>query len=65
MAEANFTLAENTLNSIPAREQITREIANDPANAQAATEALKTAEDKIAEKVNTVVGESFQFKKLE
>lgn len=65
MAEANFALAENTLNSIPAREQITREIANDPANAQAATEALKTAEDKIAEKVNSVVGESFQFKKLE
>lgn len=65
MAEANFALAENTLNSIPAREQITREIANDPANAQAATEALKTAEDKMAEKVNTVVGESFQFKKIE
>lgn len=65
MAEANFALAENTLNSIPPREQITREIANDPANAQAATEALKTAEDKMAEKVNSVVGESFQFKKIE
>lgn len=65
MAEANFTLAESTLNSIPAREQITQEIANDPKNIQAATETIKTVEVKMSEKVNAVVGEKFEFKKLE
>lgn len=65
MAEANFALAESTLNSIPAREQITLEIANDPKNIQDATEAIKTVEEKISEKVNTVVGEKFEFKRLE
>ena len=65
MAEANFTLAESTLNSIPAREQITQEIANDPKNIQAATETIKTVEEKMSEKVNAVVGEKFEFKRLE
>lgn len=65
MAEANFILAESTLNSIPAREQITKEIANDPGNAQAAAEAVKTVEEKMAEKVSAVVGEKFEFKRLE
>ncbi|RHH14383.1 Clp protease ClpP [Bacteroides fragilis] len=65
MAEANFVLAESTLNSIPVREQISKEIANDPGNAQAAVEAVKTAEEKMAEKVNAVVGEKFEFKRLE
>lgn len=44
MAEANFELAEKTLASIPAREIISKEIANDPANIQATAEATKTAE---------------------
>ena len=65
MAEANFTLAESTLSSIPAREQITQEIANDPKNIQAATETIKTVEEKMSEKVNAVVGEKFEFKRLE
>jgi hypothetical protein len=68
MAEANFSLAENTLNSIPVPDKISREIAADPANVQAATaaaqNAAKTAEEKITEKVQAVVGENFQFKKL-
>jgi ATP-dependent protease ClpP protease subunit len=64
MAEANFTLAETTLNSIPVPEQITKEIAADPKNVQAAADAAKTAEQKIAEKVTAVVGENFQFKTL-
>lgn len=64
MAESNYPLAENILSSIPVREQITKEIAADPTNVQAAANASKTAEEKIAEKVKAVVGEKFEFKTL-
>lgn len=64
MAENNPSLVESTLTSIPEREQISKEIANDPANIRAAANATKTAEEKMAEKVNEVVGENFEFKKL-
>ena len=64
MANSNYTLAEKTLSSIPAREKITHEIAADPDNVQAAKKAAKTAEEKMAEKVNAVVGENFEFKKM-
>lgn len=64
MAGDNPELVEKTLGSIPDREQISKEIAKDPANIQAATDALKTAEEKIAEKVTQVVGENFEFKKI-
>jgi ATP-dependent protease ClpP protease subunit len=68
MAEANFALAETTLNSIPVPDKISKEIASDPDNVQAASsaaqEAAKTAGEKMAEQVKTVVGENFQFKKL-
>lgn len=64
MATSNFELAEKTLASIPAREKITQQIATDPANVRAATEAVKTAEEKMAEKVKAIVGEEFKFKKM-
>lgn len=64
MAKANLTLAESTLASIPAREKISEEIATDPENVQAATDATKSTEDLMAEKVNEIVGANFQFKKL-
>lgn len=64
MATANITLAESTLASIPAREKISAEIAKDPGNVQAATEAAKTAEQLMAEKVTEVVGRNFEFRKL-
>ncbi|MDR2915763.1 MAG: Clp protease ClpP [Tannerella sp.] len=64
MAEANYSLAENTLNSIPAPEKISKEIASDPANVQAAADAAKTAGEKMTEKVNEVVGENFKFKTI-
>ena len=64
MAEANFELAEKTLGSIPAREIISKEIANDPANIQATAEASRTAEQMMAEKVAEVVGADFKFRKL-
>lgn len=64
MATSNFELAEKTLASIPAREKITQQIATDPDNIQAATEAVKTAEEKMAEKVKVIVGDDFKFKKM-
>ena len=64
MAEANHSLAESTLALIPAREKISEEIAKDSDNVQAAAAAVKTAEEKMAEKVNEVVGENFKFGKL-
>ena len=69
MAEANFSLAEATLNSIPVPDKISREIATDPENVQAAAaaaqNAAQTATEKITEQVKVVVGENFQFKKLQ
>lgn len=64
MATSNIELAEKTLASIPAREQISKQIATDPTNVQAATDAAKTAEAVMADKVKTVVGENFQFNKM-
>ena len=64
MADNNLALVESTLAGIPVREQISKEIAADPANVQAAAESTKTAEEKIAEKVTQVVGENFQFKSM-
>lgn len=64
MAQNNFDLVKETLASIPERKKITKEIADDPANAKAAEEGLKTAEQKMAEEVNKVVGEKFEFKKF-
>lgn len=64
MASNNLELAEKTLASIPEREQISKEIASDPENVQAAADATKTAEEKMAEQVSQVVGENFEFKSL-
>lgn len=65
MAETNFELVQNTIDSIPAREKISEQIATDPDNAKAAANALKSAEQKMAEQVEAVVGKDFQFKKLQ
>lgn len=64
MAENNPELVQNTLSGIPEREQISKEIASDSANIQAAAAATKTVEEKLAEKVTQVVGENFEFKKM-
>lgn len=63
MAEANPELTESILASIPAREQITKEIASDPDNIKAASAAVKSVEAKVAEQIKAVVGD-FEFKKL-
>ena len=64
MATSNFSIAESTLSSIPAREKISQAIASDTKNVQAAAEAAKTAEQLMAEKVTEVVGKNFEFRKL-
>lgn len=64
MAESNFELAQKTLASIPARENITDAISNDPINTSNAAEATKTLTEKMAEKVEAVVGSDFKFKTL-
>lgn len=64
MAESNYPLAESILASIPKREQISKEIAKDTENIQAAAKPVDEAEKQIAEKVQAVVGKDFQFKTL-
>lgn len=65
LAGENPDLVESTLESIPAVEQISREIASDPAAVQAASEGARSAEAKMAERVSAVVGKDFAFRKIE
>ncbi len=64
MAEDNIELVESTLAGIPEREKISEKIATDPDNVQAAKDATKGVEEKMAEQVAQVVGENFEFKTL-
>lgn len=64
MAQTNFPLVQSTIGSIPAREQISQQIATDPSNVQAVLEATRTAEQRMAAEVSAVVGEDFAFRKL-
>lgn len=64
MAATNYDLVEKTLSNIPAREQISKEIATDPTNVQATLEATKSAAELITEKVTEVIGSTFEFQKL-
>lgn len=62
MAQANFELAEQTLNSIPARKTISKEISNDPKNLENAKQATL---DEVQAKIMQVVGKDFAYKKFE
>lgn len=64
MAQTNFPLVQSTIESIPAREQISAQIAADPANVQAAAEATRGVEERMAQQVAAVVGKDFAFGKL-
>lgn len=57
MAHSNLDMVKSTLESIPARQIITQQIADDPQNKKAADAALQTAEEEMAKKVREVVGE--------
>lgn len=62
MAKANLEMVKKTLDSIPNREDIIAQIANDPDNKKHAEEAMHEAEAKMAERVKAVVGGDFQLK---
>lgn len=64
MAHNNFEMVKATLDSIQGRQTITKAIAQDPANAQAAQDAINAAEKEVQEKVTKVVGEKFELKKF-
>ena len=63
MAQSNFELAEKTLASIPAREDLGKAIAKD-AN-DSAKDGMKSEEEKVQDKVNEVVGNGFAFRTME
>jgi ATP-dependent protease ClpP protease subunit len=65
MANTNFEMVQDTLNSIEKRDKISEEIAKDPANTQNALEGLTEAERRMKEAVAAVVGDDFQFKTLD
>ena len=63
MAENDFSLAENVLAKIPAREDLGKSIAN---GAEAgAKENLKDTDAEIKAKVDEAVGKDFKFRKLD
>ena len=61
LAKNDFKLAEDTLASIPARENLSKKINEDPENVKAALEGPKTEEEKLDERVKAVVGDDFKF----
>ena len=64
MAQNNFEMVKNTLESIGGRKQLTQEIADDPANKDAAQAALDEAEKAVKAQVDAVVGKEFNLKKF-
>lgn len=62
MAEANLTLVEKTLAGLAPRDKVTQEIANDPANVDAAEKSMVATDKELAEKVKAVVGSDFELK---
>ena len=65
MAQGNFDIVKDTLNSIPKRDKISNAIAKDPANIKDAAEGLTEAERKMKEAVDEIVGKDFKFNKLD
>ena len=61
LATDNFDLAKQTLDGIPARDNISAKIAGDPANKDAAANGIKSEEQKIQEKVEAAVGKDFKL----
>lgn len=65
MAKQNFELVKSSLEAIKGRDQISKEIADDPGNKKEAKDAALTDEQKIQAKVEEVVGKDFQFRTLD
>lgn len=63
MFRNNFELAEKTLATIPAREDLSGKL-NTPEAKDKAKEGMKTEEEKVKEVVDNTVGKDFKFRKL-
>lgn len=64
MAEQNFDMVKSSLESIPARQQLSKQIAGAPENRQAAQDGALTEEQKIQAHVESLLPEGFAFKKV-
>lgn len=65
MAQSNFEMVQDTLNSIDKQEKISAKIAGDPANIQDAANGLTEAEKRMQAAVAEIVGDDFQFNTLD
>lgn len=65
MAQTNFEMVQNTLNSIDKQDKLSEEIAKDPANVDAAKSGMEEAERRMQAAVTAAVGEDFQFAHLD
>lgn len=63
MAQDNYDLAEKVLAKIPARDNLGKVLGEDGTND--AKKGMKTAEQQVIDKVNAVVGNDFEFRKLQ
>lgn len=64
MAMQNFDLVKSSLEGIKGRDQISKEIANDPKNQEEAKKAAITEAEKVQAKVKELVGD-FKFRTLD
>ncbi len=65
MAQTNFEMVKNTLNSIEKQEKLSKQIAEDPANINNAADGLTEAEKRMQKAVAEVVGDDFKFQTLD
>lgn len=65
MAQTNFEMVKNTLDSIDKQEKISQKIAGDPANVNDSANGMTEAEKRMQEAVAQIVGEDFKFNKLD
>jgi predicted nucleic acid-binding Zn-ribbon protein len=63
MAKNNFDLTKKALDSIPAREDLGKKAGT--AEAPKASEEMKSEEEKLKAKVDEVVGDKFEFRKMD
>ena len=65
MAQNNFEMVKDTLNSIDKQDKISAKIAGDPANVEDAAKGMTEAERRMQNAVAEIVGEDFQFNTLD
>ncbi len=65
MAHSNLDTVKATLDSITGREKLSEQIANDPANVDAAKDNLTEAEKKLQKEIEARIAPDFQFNSLD